>query len=267
VDSVDRHLSELNRLQHEFDELSVGDTATLVRLAPAILNIVDMAVSDQKAAERFTSVINGIEFIPMAFTLDGFGPAPGMRESWIEAQRHMHEVINGIKHHVEQFGARSTDGKGRTSPKSRNKVFIVHGHDEKMLRDIEAYVRRVGVEAVVLQDEASRGDTIIQKVERYADVPYAIVLLSPDDVGRPKSAPVGELRPRARQNAVLELGYFIGKLGRDNTVVIINEEAPASLERPGDIDGVVYISYKDDWRTKLLREFRAAEITHDSSKA
>jgi len=264
----DRYLDELNRLQHDFAELKVGDTVTLVRLAPAIVNVVDMAIPDKKVAERFISVINGMQFVPMEFSLEGYGPAPGMRESWLEAQRHMHEVINGIKHHIEQFGSADTpiDSKSTTT-KSRNKVFIVHGHDNEMLRDIEAYIRRVRVEAVVLQDEASRGDTIIQKVERYGDVPYAVVLLSPDDVGRARSAPDGDLRPRARQNAVLELGYFIGRLGRGNVAVILNEDDSGAVERPGDIDGVVYISYKDDWRTKLLREFRAAEIKHDASKA
>jgi predicted nucleotide-binding protein len=66
---------------------------------------------------------------------------------------------------------------------------------------------------------------------------------------------------------VLELGYFIGRLGRGNVAVISHEDDSGPVERPGDVDGVVYIPYKDDWRTKLLREFRAAEIKHDASKA
>lgn len=91
------------------------------------------------------------------------------------------------------------------------KVFVVHGHDEGAREAVARFLERIGFEAVILHEKANEGRTVIEKVEAHSDVGFAVVLLTPDDEGCVKG---GKLQPRARQNVLLELGYFIGKLTR-----------------------------------------------------
>jgi predicted nucleotide-binding protein len=93
------------------------------------------------------------------------------------------------------------------------RVFIVHGHASEAKESLARFLERVGLEPIILHEQPNSGRTIIEKFEVYADVGFAVVLLTPDDVGAPKDAPT-ELKPRARQNVIAELGYFYGKLSR-----------------------------------------------------
>ncbi|MGI1999630.1 TIR domain-containing protein [Shewanella frigidimarina] len=143
-----------------------------------------------------------------------------------------------------------------------NKVLIVHGHDEAAKYRTEAFLRKHGFEPIILHLNASKGDTIIQKLERLAkDVSFGIVLYTPDDMGESKSkAAQNELLPRARQNVIFEHGYLMGLIGRPNVAAIVE----GHVEKPGDIDGVVYISSRN-WEIELLRELREAEYTIDAA--
>lgn len=135
-------------------------------------------------------------------------------------------------------------------------VFIVHGHDEAVRDSIDAFVQKtVANKVVVLHDEDDDGDTIIEKFERYAkDAACAIVLLTPDDVGRAKAE--AELRPRARQNVVFELGYFAGLLGRKNVIALVK----GGVEQPSDLSGVLYVPLENgEWKLRLHRRLRKIE--------
>jgi hypothetical protein len=139
-------------------------------------------------------------------------------------------------------------------------IFLVHGHDEALRDKIEAQLRRwiSPVEIVILDQQASRGQVLVEKFEHHArTAALAIVLATPDDEGRAVGAP--ELRPRARQNVIFELGYFFGKLGRDRVVVM-----DAGIEKPSDVGGIVYLDLNmSDWRQRLARELKAAGIDGD----
>lgn len=133
-----------------------------------------------------------------------------------------------------------------------DRVFIVHGHDHKLKEEVEALITAFGLEPVVLHREANKGRTIIEKFEQSADVGFAVVLLTADDAVEAGSR-------RARQNVILELGYFIGKLGRQR-VCALNK---GSVEIPSDILGVVFTAVKRDgkWREELYRELQAADYS------
>lgn len=141
-----------------------------------------------------------------------------------------------------------------------DRVFVVHGHDDAAKEQVARFLEKLGLEAVVLHEQPSGGRTIIEKFEHYADVSFAVVLLTPDDEGRPVGK--DDYLPRARQNVVFEFGYFVGKLGRDR-VCALNK----GIEKPSDIDGVLYVSMNDGaWRMLLAREMKAAGLPIDLNK-
>ena len=89
------------------------------------------------------------------------------------------------------------------------------------------------------------GDTIIEKLEKLTKADFACVLVTPDDEGRKRASPGnGQLRPRARQNVVLELGMVLACLGRSRVAILVKGEGD-DLERPSDIDGLLYIPFKN----------------------
>ncbi|MGI2146076.1 TIR domain-containing protein [Shewanella frigidimarina] len=143
---------------------------------------------------------------------------------------------------------------------SKQKVFIVHGHDDNLRMQIEIFVRTVGLDPIVLMNQASGGNTIIEKIEEYGDVDYAIVLYTPCDEGRNKGAQ--DLNGRARQNVVFEHGYFIARLGRKKVSAMVKP----GVEIQNDIQGVVYIPTDKDWQTQLLKEFHKAGLEFNASK-
>ena len=92
--------------------------------------------------------------------------------------------------------------------KLRKKCSIVHGHDEATKSAVARFVERLDLEAVVLAEQPSEGLTIIEKFEKYAtSADFAIVLMTPDDVGASVQKK-NDLKLRARQNVIFELGYF-----------------------------------------------------------
>jgi len=139
------------------------------------------------------------------------------------------------------------------------KVFVVYGHDPTARTQLEAMLRRWGLEPVILDQLPSQGQTIIEKLEHYqADVSFAVVLATPDDEGRGVTTPT-ETALRARQNVVLELGMMLTKLGRPHVAILLKDVV--NMERPSDIQGLLYLPFKDDVaevKVTLAKEMQAA---------
>jgi len=138
---------------------------------------------------------------------------------------------------------------------STTKVFLIHGHDILALDQTELLLRRWGLDPIIIRDKASRGMTVIEKIEANSDVGYALVFLTPDDVGGVKGGQ--ELQPRARQNVIWEWGYLVARRGR-NRVACLRKD---SVEVPSDLHGVVRIDVGDNIRDSsadIARELRAA---------
>lgn len=137
-----------------------------------------------------------------------------------------------------------------------NDIFIVHGHDDLSKFQLSRILERAGLRGRILHEEPNEGRTLIEKFESESiKVKYAFVLLTPDDLGRSKED-MAENK-RARQNVILELGYFIGKLGRKNVCVLKKGE----IELPSDILGILPYSFTDEveeHQTEILRELAKA---------
>lgn len=143
-----------------------------------------------------------------------------------------------------------------------SRVFVVHGHDEGMREAVARFIEVLGFEPIILHEKASQGRTVIEKVEAHGGVDFAVVLLSPDDVG--KANDDAELKPRARQNVLLELGYFIGRLGRSHVCALKR----GTIEIPSDFGGVVYEQFDESggWKIALGKELKAAGFPIDWNK-
>jgi predicted nucleotide-binding protein len=149
--------------------------------------------------------------------------------------------------------------EARTS--NNRRIFIVHGHDSAIRESLARFLERLGLEAIILHEQAGRGRTIIEKLEDHADVDFAVILLTPDDVGASKKD-TDKLQPRARQNVILELGYFVGRLGRDRVCALYGD----GVELPSDVLGVQYVELKSGWEMELGRELKAAGMEIDLNK-
>lgn len=139
------------------------------------------------------------------------------------------------------------------------KVFVVHGHDTVLKESVARIIEKQGLKAVILSEQVNQGRTIIEKFEDYSDVSGAICLFSADDVGSAKAESNGKFR--ARQNVVLETGYFMGKLGRSRIVILADE----GVEMPSDLSGIVYTDTKN-WQFDLLKELKAMGYPIDFNK-
>lgn len=135
-----------------------------------------------------------------------------------------------------------------------SQVFIVHGHDNLARLEVANFIKSLGLKDIVLNEQASSGKTIIEKIEEYSDVGFAIVLYTPCDVGASRRQK-NQLRSRARQNVVFEHGYLMAKIGRANVCPLVKGD----LETPTDISGIVYTPMDEGgaWKSKVAREMRA----------
>ena len=151
----------------------------------------------------------------------------------------------------ELFGggapARAPDAPAATktgaASTGERKVFIMYGHDVASREALELLLLRLGFVPIILSNMVPDGKTIIEALIEHSEVPCAIALLTPDDVGYP----IGKenlRKSRARQNVVLELGMFLSKLGREKVIILHKGD----LELPSDINGLIYLAYKMDVR-------------------
>lgn len=143
------------------------------------------------------------------------------------------------------------------------KVFIVHGHDDEAKVTVARFVEKLGLGALILDEQPSEGLTIIEKFESVArEAEFAIGLMTPDDLARSKDE--ADVQLRARQNVLIEIGYFLALLGRKRVCILYKE----GTEIPSDFQGIIYIPMDrfDGWQLKLAREMRAAGLSFDLNR-
>jgi predicted nucleotide-binding protein len=219
--------------------------------------------SDSEEYSRF----NGIRF-SLSFFSTGT-PESDFEEAFQDGLAQARLFLESRKKDWErQIPSKLTRRVVMANPKD---VFVVHGHDHGMKETVARFLSRVGLNPIILHEQADEGRTIIEKFEKNAEVSFAVAIFSRDDLAIARkdiseSKPIEEsLRPRARQNVVLELGYFMGALGRKNVRAIVEE----GVETPTDYSGVLFIPYDaaDGWRLKLLRELKAAGLDVDANAA
>jgi len=166
--------------------------------------------------------------------------------------------VDLLKSEVEV--ARIERAEKRVGTDNKN-IFIVHGHNAAIQQSVARAIEKLGLHPIILHEQANSGNTIIEKFEANSNVGFAIVLLTDDDEGKSKTEI--DLKNRARQNVVLELGYFIGKLGRKRVLPLYSE----GVELPSDIHGLLYVQLDktDNWKFSIVKELKAAGYSVDAN--
>lgn len=169
-------------------------------------------------------------------------------------------LLDGYKYEIELT---SETSEVKTIELDTSKVFIVHGHDNEAKEKVARFISKLGFDPIILHEQASSSRTIIEKIEDYGAVGFAIILYTPCDIGKVNNNDI-ELTPRARQNVVFEHGYFIGRIGRPNVLALVKGD----IETPNDISGVVYTKLDSDdaWHLRVAKELHAAGYNVDMSK-
>lgn len=168
------------------------------------------------------------------------------------------EQLETLSGHLIELGS-------KTSAASRNpSVFLVHGRDEGIRESVARFLEKLGLSVTILHEHANKGRTIIEKFEEFADVGFAVVLLTGDDRGGLAETPPKDFHPRARQNVILELGFFLGKLGRERVCALYEP----GVDIPSDFSGILFveIDLKRRWHVELARELKAAGFAVDMNR-
>jgi len=164
------------------------------------------------------------------------------------------QAASGTPQDREKVNAQSPSGR----------IFVVHGRNDAVREKTARFLERLGLQPIILHEQPNEGRTIIEKFVEYSDVSFAVVLLTGDDRGGLKDHLLEEQKVRARQNVILELGFFLGKLGRRNVCALYEE----GVEIPSDYQGVLFVKLDAEgaWQMSLAREMKAAKVPLDMNK-
>lgn len=278
--SHDQHKARLSIPKHQFSrELEywarlgqeILDSKKQARTADALVDADDRidrwvntvhefllhSFRDERKAAEFKKI--------RAKNTSGFiqtGPRRSGQKSELKSETLSSKVSHlwALSAQVQYFLVDESENSSADSLEFNSEVFVVHGHDGEMKEAVARFIAKLGLTPIILHEQPDLSQTIIEKFEKHSKTPgYAVVLFSPDDEGRArKPNQEGEpqkLSSRPRQNVVLELGFFIGRLGRARVCVVRR----GSLEQPSDFSGVVYTPFDDEggWKQKLAINMKA----------
>jgi hypothetical protein len=251
----------LDNLKQEVEKAAYPDKVKLEGLIQRTALFIEMHFGGSK---RYSNILNGL-----AFSTYYSGVNLADSDNWNREKGRFLNLLDTMLQHIrmndfhsnqllKSLHSESVEVEKESLLKAR-KVFVVHGQDNEAKQTVARFLEKLEFEVIILHERPNAGKTLIEKFEHNSDVAFAVVLLTPDDIGGRNKQPL-DLKPRARQNVVLELGYFIAKLGRDKVCILHKE----GIERPTDISGVVYVSMDSgDWKLDLVKELENAGLTID----
>jgi predicted nucleotide-binding protein len=202
-----------------------------------------------------------------------FGSLGGARNNPIiakkEAIKYKLESLNKLVEKADLLKSsvtpqiKSAISSNTSSDLDTTSIFIVHGHDATAENKVARFIEKLGFNPIILHEQASGGNTIMEKIELYANVGFGIVLYTPCDKGC-KNGEEHNLQNRARQNVVFEHGYLIGRIGRSKVCALVKGD----IEKPNDISGVVYVimDEADGWHFTIAKELKKAGYEVDLNK-
>lgn len=132
-----------------------------------------------------------------------------------------------------------------------NSIFISHGHAELLKYQLKDFVReKLGRTALILSEQPNNGLTVVEKLEVASEkCNKAIILLTKDDE-------MADGHIRSRQNVIHEIGFFQGKYGRRNVILLCEE----GVELFTNISGIVYIKFDREHFQEVFEQLRGELI-------
>jgi predicted nucleotide-binding protein len=140
-------------------------------------------------------------------------------------------------------------------------TLIIHGHEETNLHQLRDFLQNsLGLpKPIVMSYELIPGLSLPEKFEILAtNVEFAIALLTPDDMGKARSE--NSNTPRVRQNVLVEIGWFWGRLGRDHILLLIKDK----VDIPSDLQGIEYYGFTStptECSEKIRSFYRAHRVS------
>lgn len=261
IERLEQRIASLDAF--DLHTIQSGTSPELKALERSIEDTLERCFGADTTAEKRYSEAYSLHYHPMVW-ISGM-PDPDYKritgEKISNAKALLRQAINALNTDLEDL---ETDvpliaPSHPSSVINSHRVFLVHGHDEAVRETVARFIEKLGIEVIILHEQANSGRTIIEKIEQHSDVGMAVVLLTPDDVG---SKAGGDLKPRVRQNVLLELGYFIGVLGRGKVCALKS----GNVDIPTDFAGVVWTEMSGEWKAALARELKVAGYEVDWNK-
>lgn len=252
------NIGHFNEVKQGFENLKYNEKSKLDKLSRQLVMLIENILPEKP------QYVTGFQLLKFRF-IPAYMSDNVQRMKWDTDTQKTINLIDTIIEELKLFPKSISKNIIDESNKDidRTKVFIVHGHDDGAKNEVARFIEKLGLEAIIVHEQTSSGDTIIEKVIRYSDVGFGDVLYTACDIGTVKSEPEN-LKPRARQNVVFEHGFLIGKIGRKNVIALVKD----NVEKPNDISGVVYetIDSKGAWKFQLAREMKASGYDIDMNK-
>jgi len=252
-------LELIDSLIEDFAALSFRDEPKLDALRRRAEMIVRNAFGPES---KYLVDLDRIHFYPMAF------PAgiEAEKRAWDSGANHLSNLLKTMREEILLFDKPVSEKPQEGPVTQSDQIFLVHGHDTSMKESVARVIERLDLVPIILHEQPDEGRTVIEKFTDFADVGFAVVLLSPDDIANPRGSKPDRPSYRARQNVIFELGYFVGRLGRERVVVVHREEE--GFDMPSDYAGVLYVPFDPAGRYQfdLVRELKAAGYAVDANK-
>lgn len=213
------------------------------------------------------------DFTNISYTLSVYHsntPDHRFQQRYVAGLESVASVLESMIEEIEEYWEDEDEMKVSASPLrdehiDTKRVFVVHGRDDGTKHTVARFLERKDLIPVILNEQPDEGLTIIEKFEKHAqNVGFAVILLTPDDVGALRGEE-SNLKPRARQNVVLELGYFMSCLGREKVCALVKGD----VEKPSDYHGVIYVPLDDHegWQKQLVQNLQAAGFNINANLA
>lgn len=260
----------IRRLQRQLDE--IPRLQGLSHDSPAITewkrNVENAITFTFPESSRHIKDFQDVDYDPhIALVDDPLDPTSRHRNDHLLQQAHIRgldsaaAILRSMITEVKEYWRDDTKQPSAPEvpqPVNTNLVFLIHGRDHGTRDSVARFLESLGLEVEILEEQADQGLTTIEKFEQNASGGFVVALLTPDDVG---GLNAGELKPRARQNVIFELGYFVRAVGRARVRALVKDD----VEIPSNYWGVLYISLDEHggWKLKLAQEMKSAGLTVD----
>ncbi len=268
IATIDRGIKKLRRRIEEVNDLDPNKVQYNDQSVKNVTSHIAETLSEVFGADYSPKFLG---FVSTAILLSGMSKAE-LKNAFAEA---IPRTVKRLEGHISSLEEKREDPEAKqgvdqsgapslvnSSPNTRQ-VFVVHGRDGAAKEKVRTFLNKLDLEPVIFDEQPNQGQTVIEKFEGNADVGFAVVLFTPDDAGGLADSS-NEPRPRARQNVIFELGFFVGKLGRKKVCVLHKGD----VEIMSDYQGVIYVAMDKagGWQLGLAKELKSAGIDVDLNR-